>query len=237
MVMAEEVGEEKSIYDPELLKPEVFHKIKLGESARMTRGVKQRLYDEVEKRFVEMMIGKCENRKWIKSFCWKVGCDLYADQMELGELVLKECKNHKGWISGKGKSGIRVCAVKKVVGDCLLEKIKEDYSNLLEVVGSFISCIQSDLLAAFHLPTRPGRHKTVIEKERERFEETGDRVRLCWTRAETNKLLRLRKKGVSWAKIANQLPERTGMDCRDKFRNIEKGEKVIKKKVGKKKGK
>lgn len=221
MVMGSEVGKNTSVYDKELLKPERFHDIHLETPARLSRGEKQRLYDEVEKHFHSLLKGKCDDLEWVNMQCWKISCKEYVTVKGLERMVYKECEKSKRWKDAQVKCGIQSCARKKITGDHLLSQIQDNYSNLDEIVSHFISIVSPAIHRDFYLPKKPRKKRIIDDKNRVRMAETGVRVRKNWTVEEISILTEMRKKNAKWRDIAAKLPDRTNMDCKDKWRNLD----------------
>ena len=68
----------------------------------------------------------------------------------------------------------------------------------------------------------PSVEKNTLKEEREMLISGGARKRIKWTDKETVVLVSKHKEGLRWVDIQVFLPNRTALDCRDRWRNLKR---------------
>ena len=219
MPAEEELG--GGIIDPFLTSSEAFHSVTIGDPSWRTDENYKSFVELVNKQFHNSTLTADENKSLAKS-CWRTAFTKYVQgNRELEATASALYKSRPNWKVPQYRSATEADVRERVGRNKIVELLHSNFEALATVVEEFTSFVENKVVLEVPLVQYKKKVRVATIAVRETF-NNGHRKRKFWTENEDLILATGKADKKSWVAMAEALPDRTNVDCKDRWRVLVK---------------
>lgn len=221
LLMPEEEGLSLNIVDRMLTNSEAFHNIVLAEPYWDPAIVYSLFFKAIEKKFTNESLSQSDSDS-LKKKCWRNSFRSFVlrrPELEAEARIIYQAKPE--WSISRTRCSVECCARMLVGRRHIIQLLQSNSIQIEELISEFEHSVQEEFTMVKPLIRNTIKEKVPVIQIREVF-ESGSRKRKTWTSDEDAILVSHKQRNSTWVDIAKLLMDRTNVDCKDRWRNLQK---------------